>query len=62
MAFTQAVNALRSAGAQIIVDDVSFFGDPYFEDGHTALNDRVVGNTVLRVSAAGNAAQAALSR
>ena len=58
LAFIQAVNALRDAGAQIIVDDIAFFADPYFEDGPTALNDRVVGSTVLRVSAAGNAAQA----
>jgi hypothetical protein len=52
--FIQAVNALQSAGAQIIVDDVAFVTEPIFEDGPVALNDRTVGATVLRVSAAGN--------
>ncbi|HEV8440638.1 MAG TPA: S8 family serine peptidase, partial [Methylomirabilota bacterium] len=58
LSFMQAVNALRSAGAAIIVDDVILFSDPYFEDGPTALNDRTVGLTAIRVSAAGNLAQA----
>ncbi len=58
LAFIQAVNDLRAAGAQIIVDDFSFFTEPYFEDGLTALNDRAVGSSVLRVSAAGNGALA----
>ena len=55
--FIQAVNALQSAGAQIIVDDVAFVNEPIFEDGPVALNDRTVGATVLRVSAAGNFGQ-----
>ena len=52
--FVRAVNSLRDAGAQIIVDDLGFYGDPVFEDGTIALNDRAVGATVLRVSSAGN--------
>src|SRR5262249_32127533 len=52
--FVGAVNSLRDAGAQIIVDDLGFYGDPVFEDSPIALNDRAVGATVLRVSAAGN--------
>jgi subtilisin family serine protease len=54
LAFINAVNALRAAGARIIVDDLAFFTEPYFEDGAVAVNDRAVGSTVLRVSAAGN--------
>ena len=53
--FVQAVNSLRDAGAQIIVDDrAAFVTEPVFEDSATALNDRTVGATVLRVSSAGN--------
>src|SRR5215831_5756589 len=58
LSFIQAVNALRNAGAQIIVDDITLGLDPYFEDGPAALNDRVVGAAVVRISAAGNHAQA----
>jgi subtilisin family serine protease len=57
--FVSAVNALQSAGAQIIVDDVAaFVTEPIFEDSTTALNDRTVGAAVLRVSSAGNRGQA----
>src|SRR5262249_22292240 len=52
--FVQAVNALSAAGAQIIVDDLSFLSEPFFEDGLTAQRDRVVGAQVLRISSAGN--------
>jgi hypothetical protein len=53
--FVQAVNALQSAAAQIIVDDIAaFLTEPIFEDSITALNDRTVGAAVLRVSSAGN--------
>jgi hypothetical protein len=54
LSLMQAVNALRDAGAHVIVDDVGLLTDPYFEDGPTALNDRMVGAQVLRISAAGN--------
>lgn len=54
LAFVQDVNALRDAGAGIIVDDIYFVRDPIFEDGPTALNDRKVGTEVLRVTLAGN--------
>jgi subtilisin family serine protease len=52
--FVQSVNALRDAGAQIIVDDIYALGEPFFEDGLTALNDRNVGTSVLRITLAGN--------
>lgn len=54
LAFIGSVNSLRNAGARVIVDDIGFFGEPFFEDGPVALNDRAVGQDVLRVSAAGN--------
>jgi subtilisin family serine protease len=54
LTFVNAVNNLTAAGARIIVDDLGFYGEPYFQDGLIALNDRAVGNGVLRVSAAGN--------
>src|SRR5262245_53001223 len=54
LAFVQSVNALRDAGAQIIVDDIYALGEPFFEDGLTASNDRKVGTSVLRVTLAGN--------
>lgn len=54
LVFINAVNALKNAGAKIIVDDLGFFGEPFFQDGTIALNDRTVGAAVLRVSAGGN--------
>ena len=54
LAFIESVNALRSAGASIIVDDLGFVEEPYFQDGLIALNDRVAGAAVLRISASGN--------
>lgn len=58
LTFIEAVNTLRTAGAAVIVDDIFFLSEPYFEDGDVARNDRVAGNAVVRVSAAGNDAEA----
>lgn len=55
LTFMQAINSLQTAGAQVIVDDIAaFVTESVFEDSHTALNDRRVGATVLRVTSAGN--------
>jgi subtilisin family serine protease len=57
LAFVQAVECLTAAGAQVIVDDLGFFGEPYFEDGDLA--DAVRAAVQAGVSyhtAAGNAA------
>src|SRR5581483_8484451 len=54
LAFINSVNALAAAGSTVIVDDIGFFSEPFFQDGAVALNDRAIGNQVLRVSAAGN--------
>jgi subtilisin family serine protease len=36
LAFVDAVDCLRSAGAQVIVDDLGFFDEPFFADGPVA--------------------------
>ena len=36
LAFIDSVDCLRGAGARVIVDDIGFFGEPYFEDGPVA--------------------------
>src|SRR5262245_36866424 len=36
VAMVDAVNCLTAAGADVIVDDLGFFGEPYFEDGAVA--------------------------
>ncbi|MDR7492364.1 MAG: S8 family serine peptidase [Armatimonadota bacterium] len=54
LAFIDAVNRLDAAGADIIVDDLGFTDQRFFEDDLIALNDRRVGQRRLRVSAAGN--------
>ena len=53
-----ANNAFDGEGADIIVDDLGFYGEPYFEDGPVALAaaDAVEGGAVF-VSAAGNFAR-----
>jgi len=57
MAFVDAVACLRSAGANVIVDDLGFFGEPYFEDGDLAVAVRsAVGAGVSYHTAAGNSA------
>lgn len=56
-----AYRALRDAGADIIVDDVSFVLEAYFQDGPVAQAvDEVVGDGVVVFSSAGNAADQAL--
>src|SRR4029453_2917023 len=53
-----AVQCLVDAGANVIVDDLGFFGEPYFEDGPVA--DAVSGAVTAGVSyhsSAGNEAQ-----
>src|SRR5262245_19983265 len=36
VAFMKAVQCLTAAGANVIVDDLGFFGEPYFQDGDLA--------------------------
>ncbi len=53
-----ANDAFDGEGADIIVDDIGYYAEPYFEDGQIALAaaDAVAGGAVL-VSAAGNSAE-----
>ena len=58
--FNDAVEALVAAGCNVIVDDLGFLDQPYFEDGEIASHVALVleGNdNVVHVSSAGNAAQ-----
>ncbi len=54
----EAVRCLTDAGADVIVDDLGFFGEPYFEDGPVAAAVRdAVAAGVSYHSSAGNEAQ-----
>jgi subtilisin family serine protease len=54
-AFVDSVSCLVAAGAQVIVDDVGFYDEPFFEDGMVAEAVRTaVEGGVSFVSAAGN--------
>jgi subtilisin family serine protease len=56
--FIDAVNCLIAAGANVIVDDLGFFSEPYFEDGPIAQAVRgAVMSDVSYHSSAGNEAQ-----
>lgn len=54
-AFADNIRALRDAGADVIVDDVSYFSEPFFQDGpvSVAVND-VTASGVVYYSSAGN--------
>jgi len=58
LTFVDSVTCLRNAGAQVIVDDIGFFDEPFFEDGMVAQAVRTaVQDGVSYHSAAGNDAQ-----
>lgn len=54
-AFADNIRDLRSAGADVIVDDVSYFSEPFFQDGpvSVAVND-VTSSGAVYYSSAGN--------
>lgn len=59
IAFNKAVDELVAAGCNIIVDDISWFNEPYFEDGENEnvaahIGNLINSNNVLFVSSAGN--------
>ncbi len=54
-AFVDSLHCLANAGARVIVDDVGFYDEPFFEDGMVADEARLlVQSGVTLVSAAGN--------
>ena len=56
--FITRVTDLTNWGAKVIVDDVGFYGEPYFENGTVgAAYANAIGNGIVMVSAAGNDAQ-----
>jgi subtilisin family serine protease len=57
LTFIQSVECLVDAGARIIVDDLGFFGEPYFQDGAgaTAVRNAVAAGVTF-VTSAGNGA------
>ncbi len=56
LTFVDAIDCLRDAGAQVIVDDIGFLDEPFFEDGVVAeaVRDAVEAGVSFH-SAAGNA-------
>ena len=55
--FIQRVNDLvGDFGADIVIDDLGFFGEPYFADGPIAQAVASVANQVVYISSAGNSA------
>jgi subtilisin family serine protease len=53
--FAQGIKALAVAGAEVIVDDVGYFEEPFFQDGPVAAAvDKVAEEGVTYLSAAGN--------
>ena len=60
--FAEGIIRLRDAGADVIVDDVRYFAEPFFSDGMVAQAVDIVaanGNGVPYFSSAGNAAREA---
>ena len=53
--FAQNIEALAAAGAEVIVDDVTYFEEPFFQDGPIATAvEKVNAEGVVYLSAAGN--------
>ncbi len=59
LAFNDAISSLVAAGCNVIVDDVGWITEPFFEDGIVAehVSSVLENNDIIYVSSAGNAAQ-----
>jgi hypothetical protein len=58
--FASGIRALAQVGSQVIVDDISYLDEPFFQDGKIsqAINEVVSTDNVTYLSAAGNQANA----
>jgi PGF-pre-PGF domain-containing protein len=58
LAFNSGIDALMDAGCDVIVDDITWLLEPFFEDGVIAshIADVIANNDVVYVSSAGNSA------
>jgi hypothetical protein len=56
VAFNSAIDALVTAGCNVVCDDISWITEPFFEDGSVASHVASVlsGNNIVYVSSAGN--------
>lgn len=55
IAFAENIRALREAGSEVIVDDVAYYAEPFFQDGPIAVAvDEVTAAGASYFSAAGN--------
>ncbi len=58
--FAQGIQSLAEAGSEVIVDDVFYFSEPFFQDGPISQAiENVVDEGVVYVTSAGNAGEAA---
>ena len=59
LAFNTAIDALITAGCNVICDDIGWLTVPFFEDGVIAshITNRLLSNDIIYVSSAGNDAQ-----
>ena len=58
LGFANNIRALADAGCQVIVDDVAYFAEPFFQDGiiAQAVDEVALNNNVCYFSSAGNGA------
>ncbi|MCK5123184.1 MAG: DUF5011 domain-containing protein [Candidatus Pacebacteria bacterium] len=59
IAFNSAIDSLVTAGVDVIVDDIGWIGEPFFEDGIVAshVEDVLANNDIIYISSAGNHAE-----
>ena len=59
IAFNSAIDSLVAAGVDVIVDDIGWIGEPFFEDGIVAshVTNVLADNDIIYVSSAGNSAK-----
>jgi|GEM_PF-6868212 len=59
LAFNAAIDELVNAGCKIVVDDIGWVSQPFFEDGNVAkhVSDVIASKKILYISSAGNAAK-----